>query len=122
MSNSTIHMIVGSATLLLFLLNVIMYAMELFRGKSVGYHKVVSISAATGLLLQYALGFMLLGSGAKISWWHWVLALLAILPVGLEHGATANETNLRRKSMMGLLASVLAFIIVLAVYGIGEMN
>ena len=56
--SSNIHMVVGTATLLLFLLNVIMYAIELATGKPVSYHKLVSISAATGLLLQYALGFM----------------------------------------------------------------
>lgn len=122
MSNTTIHMIVGSATLLLFLLNAIMYAITMFKGKEIGYHRVVSISAATGLLLQYALGFMLLGGGAKITWWHWVLALLAILPVGLEHGATANQTNLRQKSMMGFIAALLAFLIVLVSYGIAEMR
>lgn len=122
MSNTTIHMIVGSATLLLFLLNAIMYAVTLFSGKVVGYHKLVSISAATGLLLQYALGFMLLGGGKSISWWHWVLALLAILPVGLEHGATANQTNLRQKSMMGFIAALLSFLIVLVAYGIAEMG
>ena len=120
--SSTIHMIVGSATLLLFLLNVIMYAIEFTRGQPVSYHKLVSISAATGLLLQYALGFMLLGAGNSIRWTHWVLALVAIIPVGMEHGMTANQTRFRTKSMIGLVASVLAFIVVLAVYAIAEMR
>lgn len=118
----TVHMIVGMATMLLFLLNAIMYGIEMVKGKAVGYHRLVSISAATGLLLQYALGFMLLGASHSITWIHWVLALLAILPVGMEHGATANQTNFRKKSMMGLIAATITFVIVLAVYGIGEMN
>lgn len=122
MSSTTIHMIVGTATLVLFLLNAIMYGIELVKGKAVGYHRLVSIAAATGLLLQYALGFMLLGGGHAITWWHWVLALVAILPVGMEHGATANQQNFRKKSMMGLIAASIAFVIVLGVYGIGEMN
>lgn len=122
MSSTTIHMIVGSVTLLLFLVNVIMYAMELFKGTPVAYHRLVSIGAATGLLLQYALGFMLLGSGKSITWIHWVLALAAIVPVGMEHGMTANQTNVRTKSVLGLVASTLAFVVVLAVYGIGEMR
>lgn len=119
--STTIHFIVGSVTLLLFLINAIMYGVELVKGTGVAYHKLVSIAAATGLLLQYALGFMLLGAGESITWWHWVLALVAILPVGMEHGATANQENFRKKSMMGLIASSLAFIIILVVYGIGEM-
>ncbi len=118
----TVHMIVGSATLLLFLLNAIMYGIEMVKGQAVGYHRLVSISAATGLLLQYALGFMLLGDNHKITWMHWVLALVAILPVGLEHGGTANQPSFRKKSMMGLAASIVTFVIVLAVYAIGEMN
>lgn len=122
MSSTTIHMIVGSVTLLLFLVNVIMYALEMFKGTPVAYHRLVSIGAATGLLLQYALGFMLLGAGNDSRWTHWVLALVAILPVGMEHGMTANQTNFRTKSMLGLIASTLTFIIVLAVYAIGEMN
>ena len=122
MSSTTVHMIVGSATLLLFLLNAIMYAIEMFKGTPIAYHKLVSISAATGLLLQYALGFMLLGAGNDARWTHWVLALGAIVPVGMEHGMTANQTNFRTKSMLGLIASTITFVIVLAAYGIGEMN
>lgn len=120
--SSTVHLIVGSVTLLLFLVNAIMYGVELVKGNAVAYHRVVSIGAATGLLLQYALGFMLLGAGEAITWWHWVLALVAILPVGMEHGGTANQQNFRKKSMMGLIAASVAFVIVLAVYGIGEMG
>lgn len=118
----TLHMIVGTATLVLFLLNAIMYAIELTKGKPIGYHKLVSISAATGLLIQYALGFMLLGAGNDSRWTHWVVALIAILPVGMEHGMTANQTSFRTKSMIGLIASSLAFVVVLAAYGIAEMN
>lgn len=119
--SSTIHMIVGSATLVLFLLNAIMYGIEMVKGVAIGYHRLVSIAAATGLLLQYALGFMLLGAGNSIPVWHWLVALVAILPVGMEHGGTANQENFRKKSMLGLIAASLAFVIVLAAYGIGEM-
>lgn len=120
--SSTVHMIVGSATLVLFLLNAIMYGIEMVKGQAIGYHRLVSISAATGLLLQYALGFMLLGAGNSIPVWHWLVALVAILPVGMEHGGTANQPNFRKKSMLGLIAASIAFIVVLAAYGIGEMG
>ena len=120
--SSTVHMIVGTITLVLFLVNVVMYGIELAKGKPVAYHRLVSVSAATGLLLQYALGFMLLGAGNDVKWFHWVVALVAIVPVGMEHGMTANQTSFRTKSMIGLVASLLAFVVVLAAYGIGEMN
>lgn len=116
-----VHMIVGSAVVLLYLLNLIMYGIQMFKGVVVSYHRLVSISAATGLLIQYALGFMLLGGGNKISWTHWVVALLAIVPVGMEHGMTANETSIRKRSTIGLMATVLTFAAVLAAYAIAEM-
>lgn len=120
--SSTVHMIVGTATLVLFLLNAIMYGIEMVKGKAIGYHRLVSIAAATGLLIQYALGFMLLGAGESIPIWHWLIALVAILPVGMEHGGTAREENFRKKSMLGLIAASIAFIVVLTAYGIGEMG
>ena len=80
------------------------------------------MTVEAGLLLQYALGFMLLGAGKDITWIHWVLALAAIVPVGMEHGMTANQTRFRTKSMIGLVASILAFIVVLAAYAIAEMQ
>lgn len=120
--SSTIHMIVGTITLVLFLINAIMYAFEMSKGRSLPYHRLLSIGAATGLMLQYALGFMLLGAGNSISWLHWGIALIAILPVGMEHMMTANQTNFRKKSMIGLVASAIAFIAVLGAYGIAEMG
>ena len=120
--SSTVHMIVGSITLLLFLVNVVMYAIELVKGKPVANHRLVSVSAATGLLLQYALGFMLLGAGNDIRWLHWVIALVAIIPVGMEHGMTANQPNFRTKSMLGLVTSILTLVVVLIAYGIGAMG
>ena len=115
-------MIIGSITLVLFLVNAIMYGIELAKGKPVNHHRLVSVSAATGLLLQYALGFMLLGAGNSITMWHWLVALVAILPVGMEHGGTANQENFRKKSLIGLVAASIAFVVVLAAYGIGEMG
>lgn len=121
--SSTVHMIVGGITLILFLINTGMYGIEFAKGKAVAKHKLVSIAAATGLLLQYFLGFMLLGEeGTSITWMHWVLALVAILPVGLEHGGTANQTSFRKKSMLGLSATAITTIIILVVFMIGEMN
>ena len=122
--SATVHMIIGGITLILFLVNVIMYAMEFLKGKPAAYHRLVSIGAATGLLLQYALGFMLLADSESndITWIHWTLALLVILPVGLEHGGTANQENFRKKSMLGLSAAIIAFVMVLVVFMIGELN
>lgn len=118
----SVHMIVGSATLLLFLLNTILYGIEMSRGEAISFHRLVSVSAATGLLLQYMLGFLLLGQGHSISVWHWIIALVTIAAVGMEHGMTANLTDFKQKSRMGMIASLLATVLVLAAYGIAEMG
>lgn len=119
---TNVHMIVGTITLLLFLVNAGMYAVSMFRGVTVSYHRLVSIGAATMLLLQYALGFMLLGDGRSISAWHIVAALASIVPVGIEHMFAANETGIRRRGTLGLFATVITVILVLVAYMIGEMN
>lgn len=119
----TVHMIVGGITLILFLVNTIMYGIEFTKGKPSPYHRLVSIGAATGLLLQYFLGFALLGDEKySITWVHWVLALVAIMPIGLEHGGAANQTNFRKKSILGLSASTITTILVFVVFMLGEMN
>lgn len=122
--SATVHMIIGGITLILFLVNAVMYGIEFVKGKPAAYHRLVSIAAATGLLLQYMLGFMLLADSGfdSISWTHWVIALLAILPVGLEHGGTANQTNFRKKSIMGLSATTITIVLVFVVFMIGELN
>jgi hypothetical protein len=119
---TTVHMIVGSLTLLLFIANAAMYGINMFRGTKVAYHRLVSIGASTLLLLQFALGFMLLGSGEDIPWTHWVLALSAIIPVGVEHMFASTQPGVRRRGMLGLFATVVTVILVLVVYMIGEMN
>lgn len=119
---TSVHLIVGTLTLLLYIVNAGMYAVNMFKGKAVGYHRLISISAATLLLLQYALGFMLLGSGEGISAWHIVVALATIVPVGIEHMFAGTQPGIRRRGTLGLFATVVTVILVLAAYAIGEMN
>jgi hypothetical protein len=119
---TNVHMIVGTITLVLFLVNAGMYALNMFRGTSVAWHRLVSIGAATFLLLQYALGFMLLGDGRDISVWHIVAALASIVPVGIEHMFASSQPGVRRRGTLGLFATVITVILVLVAYMIGEMN
>ncbi len=119
---SNVHMIVGTLTLVLFIVNLGMYAVNMFKGTAAPYHRLVSIGAATLLLLQYALGFMLLGSGEDIPWTHWVIALATIIPVGIEHMFASPEASIRRRGTLGLFATVITVILVLTAYAIGEMN
>lgn len=119
---TTVHMIVGSIVVILYLVNFGMYTMSFLRGKAVAYHRVVAMGAAAFLLLQYMLGFSLLGEGGSAAPLHIVIALAAILPVGAEHMLTAQEKGIRRRGMIGMMATLITFVLVLIAYMIGEMN
>lgn len=119
---TNVHMIVGTITLLLFLVNAGMYAVNMVKGTLVPNHRLVSIGAATLLLLQYALGFMLLGLGERITPWHVVAALASIVPVGIEHMFAGTQEGVRRRGTLGLFATIVTVILVLATYAIGEMS
>jgi len=115
-------MIVGTLTLILFIVNAAMYGINMARGTTVSYHRLVSIGASTLLLLQYALGFMLLGEGQRITWWHVAAALAAIIPVGIEHMFASTQPGIRRRGTLGLFATIITVVLVLAAYAFGEMN
>lgn len=119
---NTVHMIVGSLVVVLYLVNFVLYCLNFLRGKTVSWHRIVSIGAATFLLLQYLLGFSLLGEGRDVPWLHWVLALATIIPVGIEHMFTANEPGIRRRGTIGAFATFVTFVLVLIAYMIGETN
>lgn len=119
---STTHNVVGLIVVALFLVNFIMYLLNFVQGKEIPYHRIVAFGAGGFLLLQYLLGFSLLGEGKRITWIHVVIALIAILPVGAEHMLTAQETGLRRRGTIGMMATIITFVLVLIAYGIGEAN
>lgn len=119
---SNVHLIVGSIVVVLYLVNFGMYTMNFVRGKEVPYHRLIAMGAAAFLLLQYMLGFSLLGEGKSIPAMHVVLALLTILPVGAEHMLTAQEKSFRRRGMIGMMATVITFVLVLIAYFIGQSN
>lgn len=119
---NTVHMIVGTLLVVLYLVNFVMYGVNFVRGKTVKYHRIVSMGAATLLLLQYMLGFSLLGEGNEIPWIHPILALAAIIPVGIEHMFTANEPGIRRRGTIGAFATFITLVLILITYMIGETN
>jgi hypothetical protein len=119
---TNVHMIVGSIVVVLYLINFVMYTLTFLKGKAISYHRLVAMGAAAFLLLQYMLGFSLLGSGGSIAPLHIVLALSSILPVGAEHMLTAQETSFRRRGIIGMMATLITFVLVLIAFMIGERN
>lgn len=93
-------------------------------GKQITWAKPLSFAAAGLLALQYVLGFSLLGSDHKITAWHYLFALAAIIPVGIEHGmGNAREQEKPGSGVrIAAAASALTTILVIVAYAIGQSN
>jgi len=117
-----IHNTVGTLVVLAFLALAVANGLRA-GGRSLPWARYVSYGAATLLLFQYLLGFSLLGSeGRSITWTHYTIALLALVPVGVEHGFANTRASERARGRAGLAATVVSFILVLIAYAIGMGN
>jgi hypothetical protein len=117
-----LHMIIGLATLAAFVLLAIVNGLRAFRGAEMSWARGLSIAAAGLLLIQYVIGFGLLGSDHKMKAIHYILALTAIVPVGAEHMVAAQETDQRRARRTAFICNVVTAAILVVVYVIGERN
>ncbi len=119
---TNVHMIVGTLVVILYALSTILNARLAFTGNGVSWQRQVSFGAATLLLLQWMLGFSLLGEGRDVPAIHFILALSTILPVGVEHGYASTRENARQRGMIAFLANLVTLFIVLVAYIIGQSN
>jgi hypothetical protein len=117
-----IHMIIGLATVAAFLLLTIVNGLRAFRGSELSWARGLSFAAAGLLLLQYVLGFSLLGSDHSITALHHILALVAIVPVSAEHMIAAQETDKQRALRTAFICNIATLVILLVVYEIGQRN
>lgn len=119
---SNVHMIVGSVVIIAFLVVLVLNVRLAITGTEVSWHRALSYTAATLLLVQYMLGFSLLGSGKDIPASHFILALSSIIPVGLEHGYASTREAPRQRGTIGAVANALTLVLVLIAYMIGQSN
>lgn len=119
---TNVHMIVGSAVVVAYLVVLGLNLRTGSTGAEFSWQKIVSFGAATLLLLQYMLGFSLLGEGNDVPAFHFLIALAAILPVGMEHGFASQRPAARDRGKIGALANAATLVLVLAAYVIGELN
>lgn len=114
-----IHNLVGTLVVVAYLALTIVNALRL-RGGDFSWGRPLSFAAAGLLLLQYVLGFALLGEGLRNQFSHYVLALLAIVTVGLEHGYASTRPDHRSRASAALVATGLTLLLVLAAHVIGS--
>ncbi|MEJ7901318.1 MAG: hypothetical protein WKF63_05690 [Thermomicrobiales bacterium] len=119
---TNVHMIVGSAVVVAYLTILVLNLRTASTGAEFTWQKFVSFAAATLLILQYMLGFSLLGEGNDISGFHYLIALVAILPVGMEHGFASQRPAAKDRGKIAALANVATLVLVIVAYLIGEMN
>ncbi len=91
-------------------------------GRPVGWARPLSFAAAALLLLQYLLGFWLLGEGHRNRNIHYVLALLAIVTVGLEHGFAPTRSTARARAATAAVATALTLALVVGAYIVGTSD
>jgi phosphoglycerol transferase MdoB-like AlkP superfamily enzyme len=116
-----VHQGVGALVVIAFLILAVVNILRA-SGKSISWAKPLSFTAAGLLVVQYVLGFSLLGNDHKITAWHYIFALVAIIPVGIEHGmGNAKEAEKPGSGIrIAALASAVTTIIVIVAYAIGQ--
>ena len=116
-----VHNVVGALVVLVFLAD-LGANVFLFSGRPAPWLRIVSIAAATLLLLQYLIGFSLLADDRENSGAHYVFAFLPLLTVGLEHGYARTRATPREQALWGMIATGGSFVLVLVAFIIGQSN
>jgi hypothetical protein len=115
------HSTVGTLVLVGYLILVVVNVLAL-RGRQYPWARQLSFFVAGLLVLQYVIGFSLLGSDHDISAAHYILALCALITVGFEHGYANSRETPQERARFATLATAGTFIIVLITYLIGQSN
>ncbi len=117
----TLHETVGSLVVIAFIALIVVNLLRV-TGRTVSFGKQLSFVAAGLLVLQYVLGFSLLGDDHHITAWHYLIALVAIVPVGVEHMTATNQTDPRAAGRMAVIANAVTLVLVIVAYMIGMNN
>lgn len=101
-----IHSMLGGLVVVAFIVTAVLAAIQA-SGRSGEGTRYASFVAAGLLLLQYIVGVLLLGSGARNATIHFVVALLVIVPVALQH-TSARRLDPRTRGLATLIWALAA--------------
>ena len=113
-----VHNTVGTLVVAAYLALAVVNALRA-RGRDFAWARPLSFAAAALLLVQYLLGFYLLGEGYRNQASHYLFALLALVTVGLEHGYAPTRFTSRARATASLAATAGTFVLVFIAYAIG---
>jgi heme A synthase len=109
-----IHELLGGIVVVAFIVTAVMAAVEA-SGRGGDATRVISYAAAALLALQVLLGVLLLGSNFRNSTSHYVIALLILVPVALQHGA-GRRLSPRSRGVATMIWSLAAAVLSIIAY------
>ena len=108
-----IHEILGGLVVVAFIVMVILAAMAA-AGRNEQWTRTASFVAAGLLALQYVVGVLLLANGFRNSNEHYVIGLLVLIPVALQHSSARRLSPQTRGVALLIWALAAAFLSVIA--------
>lgn len=108
-----IHNMLGGLVVVAFIVTVVLAAIQA-SGRSGEAARYASFVAAGLLLLQYVVGVLLLGGGARNATIHYVVGLLVVVPVALQQTAARRLGPQTRGLGTLIWALAAAFVSVIA--------
>src|SRR5687768_4930168 len=112
-------MVIGTLVLLAYVALTIANGLQMSGARTFSWGRPLSMTAAGLLLVQYTLGFSLLGSHS-ITAIHYLVALAAIIPVGYEHMVANVQEVPSTRARLGMFAAAATTVLVLIAYAIAE--
>ncbi|MCD6030656.1 MAG: hypothetical protein K0S78_2830 [Thermomicrobiales bacterium] len=103
----------GGLVIVAFIIMVILAAIAA-AGRDMPWLRTASFIAAGLLALQYILGLLLLGGGFRNSTVHYVVGLLVVVPVALQHGSGRRLSEQTRGVALIIWSLAAAFLAVIA--------
>ena len=108
-----IHEVLGGVVVVALIVVAILGAISA-AGRDMRWVRTASIVAAGLLALQYVVGLLLLGSGLRNSTVHYVVGLLVLVPVALQHSAGKRLSEQTRGAALMIWSLAAAFLAVIA--------
>jgi hypothetical protein len=118
----TVHMVNGTLVLLGYLALAAGFLLQLRRGRALPWVRPLSRIAGTLLLVQFALGFILLTTDHSVTPAHYITALSSVVPVGFGDSVQGSDRSQEAKSRLGAIAAAATVVVVLIAYLIGQAD
>ena len=113
------HEGIGTLVVIAFLALTVVYVLQL-RGKQIEWSRRLSSIAGGLLLIQWALGFILLGGDNDVSPIHFVFGLGAGATVGMEHAMASGKDGGSPNMRLAAAAAAGTTALALIAYAIGQ--